>query len=439
MLSNQELDRLSEADVGTRLVEAMDLSGHVRMELYPVRRVVVDFILKSTDATEGSGKRVGTWPDSSLASIRLSAEQARAQQSSELAPRQRAMALALRTVPMTARTVVPVQANRLMPTDASLNVNEIFDIWHREHLSGRKDGGESVYRSMHKDVLPNIGSVPIANIDRDAIANVLQQIIDRGSSRQAGCVLADLRQMFRWALQGGWIDDDPTSTLSKVEVCGAQKARSRTLSNDEVRELAQRMGSAGLARHIRHATWLMLATGARIGEVANARWRDIDFTARTWTIPESFSHSGRAHVIPLSDFAIRHFSGDGTMRRSSEWVFPGRFDSEPLSPKALGKQIRDRQRGTQIRGRSAATTVLLLPGGAWTPLDLRRTAASMLADLGVMPDVIAACLDHGLRSDDPGQTAGSSNLDACRAAFDQLGRHLDAIENPAGDTRRKAA
>jgi integrase len=431
MLSSQELERLNESDVGRRLVENTDLTGTVRIEPHPVRRIVVDFRLHA--GASGAEQRVGIWPDNSLAAIRQRAEQLRPLVGGAAAAqttRPRVPAVALRNAPVASRTVVSPRPIGALPQDTALTVNETFEHWYREKLTARKDSGESVYRSMHKDVLPLLGEVDIKQVDSARVSEVLQRIIDRGSARQAGCVLADLRQMFRWALQEGWVDDDPTATLRKVELCGAQEPRSRTLSHEEVRELAQRMGSARLARHIRHATWLMLATGARIGEVATARWRDIDIARRTWTIPPRYSHSGKAHVIPLSDFALRHFRDEGVLRRSSEWVFPGRINTEPLSPKALGKQIRDRQRGTQIKGRSAATMELLLNGGAWTPLDLRRTAASLLADLGVPSAVISACLEHGARSTARGAPELEYLLEQRRGAFEKLGHWLDSIERP---------
>ena len=50
MLSNLELERLTESDVGRRLTEASGLTGWVRIEPRPVRRVGVDFALKVGEA-----------------------------------------------------------------------------------------------------------------------------------------------------------------------------------------------------------------------------------------------------------------------------------------------------------------------------------------------------------------------------------------------------
>jgi integrase len=47
-----------------------------------------------------------------------------------------------------------------------------------------------------------------------------------------------------------------------------------------------------------------------------------------------------------------------------------------------------------MKGRSVNTNSLVLPGGKWTPHDLRRTGATMMGALGVRPDVIEKCLNH---------------------------------------------
>lgn len=316
----------------------------------------------------------------------------------------------------------------------AISVAEAFARWHAQHLIHRKDGGESVHRSMHKDVLPWIGAHPLRALSQIQIAAVLDRIVARGASRQAGCVLADVRQLLRWALREGLIQDDPSAGLHKNDFGGTPIIRSRVLHLDEVRELAIKMRTSGLAPHIRSAIWLMLATGARIGELASARWQDLDLAAGLWTIPAALSHHGQAHRIALSRFAVRQLMNTESHRRGAQWVFPSRDDAEALSPKALGKQIRDRQRGVQIRGRSSATTMLLLSGGAWTPLDLRRTAAGLMEHLGVSKAVMTACLEQSARNGRTNRagtfTQTGSGIDeaSCREAFERLGFFLESIE-----------
>lgn len=47
-----------------------------------------------------------------------------------------------------------------------------------------------------------------------------------------------------------------------------------------------------------------------------------------------------------------------------------------------------------MNGRSKLVNALVLPGGKWTPHDLRRTGATEMTELGVLPDVVERCLNH---------------------------------------------
>jgi integrase len=103
--------------------------------------------------------------------------------------------------------------------------------------------------------------------------------------------------------------------------------------------------------------------------------------------------------------------------------------------KSLGKQIADRQRAIEQRmqGRSQNTEALLLPGGHWTLHDLRRTAATVMARLGISNDVIDECLNHKLESKVARIYIRDRRRDEQQRAFDALGDHLAAL---ARDTTR---
>jgi integrase len=50
---------------------------------------------------------------------------------------------------------------------------------------------------------------------------------------------------------------------------------------------------------------LLLATAQRRGELAEMRWSEIEFEAKTWVIPSDRSKNRKAHVVPLSAFALQ--------------------------------------------------------------------------------------------------------------------------------------
>ncbi len=47
-----------------------------------------------------------------------------------------------------------------------------------------------------------------------------------------------------------------------------------------------------------------------------------------------------------------------------------------------------------MSARSQNTQALVLSSGKWTPHDLRRTAATLMGELGIAPHIIEKCLNH---------------------------------------------
>ena len=78
----------------------------------------------------------------------------------------------------------------------------------------------------------------------------------------------------------------------------------------------------------------LFLTASRTSEVIGAKWIEIDLDARLWTIPPERLKTGKKtrkpHVVPLSPRAIAILE---EMReiRVSDFVFPGRFDGQPLA------------------------------------------------------------------------------------------------------------
>lgn len=64
-----------------------------------------------------------------------------------------------------------------------------------------------------------------------------------------------------------------------------------------------------------------ILTAARSGEVRGATWNEIDFEAKTWTVPGDRMKAGKEHVVPLSDPAVRLLKELPRMK-GSNYVFP---------------------------------------------------------------------------------------------------------------------
>jgi integrase len=121
---------------------------------------------------------------------------------------------------------------------------------------------------------------------------------------------------------------------------------------------------------------LMLLTACRREEAGAARWRDVDFDASTWTIPET--KNGKKHVVPLSRQAAGLLAG---MKPN------GAKPEDLIFSTTGGLRLANWDKGTQPVQTASKTE-------GWTRHDLRRTAATLMGELGEQPHVIEAALNH---------------------------------------------
>jgi integrase len=151
------------------------------------------------------------------------------------------------------------------------------------------------------------------------------------------------------------------------------------LAENEVRLLRSRLAAANLLDSTIHAVWVMLATCCRIGELTSATRAAIDLREGTWTLPDT--KNGKPHTIYLSEFAKSHLQALLALSNDPVQLFPSHRVDGAVTPKSITKQFYDRQRGKAKTNGTRLTDALTLPGGNWTPHDLRRTSATFMGEL----------------------------------------------------------
>ena len=258
---------------------------------------------------------------------------------------------------------------------------------------------------MPRRIFPAIGEMPIAEVRKSDVLTILDAVKSEGKLRTANVLLADLKQMMRFAVMRDTIPHSPLESVTKRDAGGTEAGRERVLSTQDITSLAKYLPAARLNNRSELAIWLVLATGCRIGELMGAEWPHVDLGAATWHLPKTKNQ--RPHTIHLSEFALRQFRAldelhvlDPATNKPVPWVFPNTAGTGPVCIKSFGKQLADRQRPAdrRLQHRSKATEALTLPGGKWTAHDLRHTAATLMAGLGASGDVIDECLNHVIES-----------------------------------------
>jgi len=376
-----------------------------------------------------------------LADARAERDSARAKVSKGIDPREARRLLAAEEAER--------QRSRLAELDARRTVHDAFKSWSELYLeardkdgayANRKDGGAAVRDLFGLHVLPRLGDRTIDTIESKDVTAVLDALTAAGKRRSANMALSLLRQFFRWCVVRQLMRSEPTLNISRRDAGGKEVPRARSLSEGEIVELRHKLAAAKMPERMREALWLLLATGVRAGELAGAPFSEFDLDAAVWKIPGERTKSGSEHTVHLSPFAVARVVRLRALAADSDWLLPGRVPagadrgvSKPISPKYIAKQVNDRQRTVPLKRRSKASGALLLSGGEWTPHDLRRTMASRMQDMRVLPHVIEKCLNHRLEGIlAVYQTA--ELLDERRAAFDTWGAKLAELMATAAPT-----
>ena len=205
----------------------------------------------------------------------------------------------------------------------------VAEEWLKRDQAGRSQG--EVKRILDKDVLPRWWNRPIEEIGRADVIELLDAVQDRGSPIMARRMHAHLHRLFRWSVGRGIIASNPMADLPKQ---GAENIRTRKLTDQE---LAQVWGAAGAMRYPFGPLYqLLILTGARLAEIAELKWSEIDGNAIK--LAGDRTKNGQEHTIPLSDAAADII---GTIPRFCPYLFSTNR-KRPVSGFSKSKAALDR-------------------------------------------------------------------------------------------------
>jgi integrase len=231
-----------------------------------------------------------------------------------------------------------------------------------------------VTRIMKKDVLPAWRGRRLSEIKKPDVYDLLDSIVDRGAVKQASRTLSWLKGLASFAVQRGLIEASPFAGMKPPG--GKETSRDRVLTDTELRALWE--AADAMAPPYSAFVQLLILTGQRRSEVSGMAWGEIDFETKTWVLPAARSKNGIEHQIPLSDLAVEILKAlpriDG-----SDFVLTISGQNAMRSYSAIKRRVNS-----------------LMPPDmpAWCFHDIRRTAASNMARLGINLPVIEKILNH---------------------------------------------
>ncbi|MGB3042309.1 MAG: tyrosine-type recombinase/integrase [Xanthobacteraceae bacterium] len=278
-------------------------------------------------------------------------------------------------------------------------VSLVLDRYYRDKVNAMKSAPE-LKRLLTKELAP-WAKRRIDTIDRADAIKLIDAIKDRGSPVLANRTRAAARTFFGWCIDKALIDENPFERTKPVV---AEEARDHVLSDDELRLVllaANRLGGFWQTLYR-----LLVLTGQRRDEVAGLEWSELDLNsaAPAWTLPARRAKNKREHVIPLVPAVVdilrdcpvvrltTNINGvERTVDSSFVLTTTGRTHISGFSKakERLDKIMMDiaRKEADEL----GTEPIVVRP---WRVHDLRRTAASGMARLGVSVAVIEKALNH---------------------------------------------
>jgi integrase len=256
---------------------------------------------------------------------------------------------------------------------------------------------------------------PIAEIDGHDIHSLIDETrrsgapgLERRSTgptdARARVMLSCLSKMFGWLVQHRAVSQNPCKDVHRPE---ASRARDRVLTDAEIVKFWR--ATAVEREEFSALLKLLLLTGCRLNEVARMTRAELSDDGTTWNIPAARTKNRRPHMVPLSPAARELIA---SVAQEGQLVFTTNGRS-PVSGWSKIKQRLDQ--------------AMKIP--PWRLHDLRRTAVTGMAELGIRPDVIERAVNHvsGTRGGIAGVYNRSELLPERRAALERWALHVEGI------------
>lgn len=217
-------------------------------------------------------------------------------------------------------------------------------MWHANHTEFlAAETARRILARFERNTFPLLGSWPIATIGRAEILEVIRQYEARGAVRVTKVHLAEIANVFRFAMVNGWAQQNPTLHLGDALKRPPPVAHFSRVALPELPALLRAINAYDgeltwrRQRITKAALIFILLTWCRSTEARFATWRefeDLDGPNPLWRIPAERMKMRREHLIPLSRQAAKLIRGLHK-NRESEFLFPGKRSNQPISGNTL--------------------------------------------------------------------------------------------------------
>lgn len=290
--------------------------------------------------------------------------------------------LALEARELLAQGIDPLDARKQQQEEhKAIHEHTLFNVT-QEWFAIKKDDvtpdyAVDIWRSLELHIFPYIANTPVRDITAPQVIELLKPIAAKGSLETVKRLAQRLNEVMNFATNCGLIQANPLTGI-KAAFKKPKKENMAALKPAELAELMGAIANASIKRTTRCLIEWQLHTMTRPSESSGARWDEIDWDAKVWTIPAARMKKRRQHRIPLTQQMLDLLDVMKPISGSREFIFPS--DRDPKKP-------CNSQTANMALKRMGFAGRLVSHG-------LRSLASTTLNEQGFEPDLIEAALAH---------------------------------------------
>lgn len=265
------------------------------------------------------------------------------------------------------------------------NVRHFVELFIERYAKKKQRSWKETERVLAREFLPQLGKKRLNDVSKRDIVLVVDRIADRAPV-MANRAFSYIRRFFNWCVEQSLLEVSPCAGLKPP--AGGQQ-RERILSDEELVEV---WNAAGTVTPIWNSVFkLLILTAQRKNEVVGMEWEEIDWNQMLWKIPGRRTKNGRSHEVPITSTMSKILSEIPRIE-GCKYVFSSNGQrpvaSQSRIKNAIDEEIERLRQERAPLGEGAKS----MPH--WTIHDLRRTATTGMARLGIPPHVADALLNH---------------------------------------------
>ncbi|MDP3334499.1 MAG: tyrosine-type recombinase/integrase [Methylococcaceae bacterium] len=271
----------------------------------------------------------------------------------------------------------------------AFTVGQLADEYFQLRILGHWKHPNIVRSRIENDIKPHIGQLAAEDVKPGHIDTMLRAIVKRGAPTMANDVLRWTKRIFDYAIKRHIVQYNPASAFDLSDAGGKETARARALSREDMVILFEAMRNTKGFTQVNIVTVkLLLLLAVRKSELIGARKNEFDLDAALWRLPAERTKTEAAITIPLPRQAVEALQELHRLSESSEWLLPARKAQDRMIPHIHENTLNVAL--AKVKPNMAGVESFCIH-------DLRRTARTHLARLGVESHIAERCLNHKLK------------------------------------------